>query len=825
MKDDKLDKILDHLYGELEPETEEDFLNEVSSSKLLSNRLTETRKLLTAYRLAPTMEIARDSAENALERLRTARAAEAAAVKAEEASMQLPEPEIEPTATHATETIDSEQIAEPVTPLSVDSATRKKPSNLGLISTAAIIILGIGVGYYLFNNTQPESSQTLNNELELTFIEPAASNLTAAKTIAEKKNLNKPSNSKATPTTIPELSPEALATNKAEENFEEIQDILEEIDEISLSRPTEELTVIDRSDSVELEESDIDLLDISNIEPLPEMDSEAPDLETEFNQMLPEIEEPTTPLLPKHADIDLAHDTQSSENTVESTDTPKTTVEELEKQKEAARLAEIEKQKEAARLAEIEKQKEAERLAEIEKQKEAARLAKIEKLKEAARLAEIEKQKEAARLAELEKQKEAARLAEIEKQKEAARLAEIEKQKEAARLAEIEKQKEAARLAEIEKQKEAARLAEIEKQKEAARLAEIEKQKEAARLAEIEKQKEAARLAEIEKQKEAARLAEIEKQKEAARLAEIEKQKEAARLAEIKKQKEAARLAEIEKQKEVARLAELEKQQETARLAEIEKQKEAARLAEIKKQKEAARLAELEKQQEAARLAEIEKQKEAARLAETVAKKEIKIVEPITLSENNSIHSVDDLPVMPLSEDDNQPLAILINPETTSKEKITFETADSVAQLIQKAEALYLKKSYLQALFGVEEALLQAVSRQDRISALTLKARIELQLKSFAEMQETISTLRPLSPLDASALQVLYNAALNHEKLTIQREQQAAHYYTPTPLNSTSNTEYQANTPRTTSEDTSNTPNPTRKKRFNPTTDTYYKRR
>ena len=906
MNDDKLDTILEHLYGELEPEEEESFLNEASSSKALSNRLNETRRLLTAYRLAPVMEFAEDSARKTLTELHKKREEEQInQQKTGESKLSPNVPTTEDTVTDnpliPNTPVRQEQPVEPVLVSDHSTAkTPKKPRKLGIPAIAAIIIIGIGLGVMVFNSTEvsstPSEKPAGKTDLTLTLNDRQNSNSDLMPTLETKEDSNN-SQTKS----MPKFLPTPADTDK-------IANILSEIEEISSPTDTIKTEIEEQQEEVTLE------LELTEKEKIPEdifaganSEPEFAPIEKEFAEMLPELAEMTETGkktdIPDNSDrnsdiiekyLDEITDTDSDkpsapQTTAEEQTLPRpkseeistspaleikkqketarlaeiekqkeaTRLAEIEKQKEAARLAEIKKQKEAARLAEIEKQKEAERLAEIEKQKEATRLAEIEKQKEAARLAEIEKQKEATRLAEIEKQKEAARLAEIKKQKEAARLAEIEKQKEAERLAEIEKQKEAARLAEIEKQKEATRLAEIEKQKEAARLAEIEKQKEAARLAEIEKQKEAARLAEIEKQKEAeiekqkeaARLAEIEKQKEAARLAEIEKQKEAARLAEIKKQKEAARLAEIEKQKEATRLAEIEKQKEAARLAEIEKQKEAARLAEIEKQKEAARLAEIEKQKEAARLAEIEKQKEAARLAEIEKQKEatrlaeiekqkeaarlaeikkqkeakdIKTIEPIILQEKDGINSIDIEPLMALNESDSSPIAPRIKPATGDAEKIKFESSDSAPELVQKAEALYLHKSFLQALFGVEEALLRAETVKEKIPALILKARIELQLKTFSDMQKTITRLRSLSPLEASALQVLLNAGMNHTHIENKRETRAARVTPDTPPVA-AKSYYLREEPVTHPQNTKQKKK--QSKRFNPTTDTYYKRK
>ena len=868
MNDNKLDTILDHLYGELEAEAEDSFLSEVSSSKSLTNRLNETRRLLTAYRLSPVMEFAEDSAREALAELRKSKTeVDNSTPDISEAAQKDPEPFLDSASNsqdkekdlpkNCTEDGNSDRTSLAITPNAdipqtsestlqaevSNSAPARRTRKLGIPSIAAIVIIGAGLGILIFNNTTPTSPlpERTTPEIQLS--------------LALNDQENSPSNNATASNTEPGSNKiianiqEDPASNQAKKT--EIAGILSQIDEISAAQEDEP-----KAPEEPIEQPDEVVLELDGSANTPEIvvnaditEPEITPIEDEIRELLPEFEDnehltdteakslaanPSrshivqqhlSEIIDSKTSVNSELEKQKEDERLAEIEKQKETerLAKIEKQKEAARLAEIEKQKEAERLAEIEKQKEAERLAEIEKQKEAERLAEIEKQKETERLAEIEKQKETERLAEIEKQKEAARLAEIEKQKEAERLAEIEKQKEAARLAEIEKQKEAERLAEIEKQKEAARLAEIEKQKEAARLAEIKEQKEAERLAKIEKQKEAERLAEIEKQKEAERLAEIEKQKETERLAEIEKQKEAARLAEIEKQKEAERLAEIEKQKEAERLAEIEKQKEAERLAEIEKQKETERLAEIEKQKEAARLAEIEKQKEAERLSEIEKQKEAERLAEIEKQKEaskIKVIEPILLQEKDGINSIDTEPLMALNESESTPVAPRIRPATENSEKIQFESSDSASELIQKAEALYLQESYLQALFGVEEALLRSQSAEEEITALILKARIELQLKSFADMRTTISRLKALSPLEASALQVLLNASMNHTQLENRKEFQAAQ---PTSDNSITRTPDVTESPVATPQKTRDRNK--RRNTFKPTTDTYYKRK
>ncbi len=884
MNEDKIDTILDHLYGELDPDKEEDFLNEVSISRSLNSRLTETRRLLTAYRLGPVMEIPPESAIIALksfrkeERLRADQAAATAHQAAVQENLKVtedinadnalnPPPAIQPISQPDSitvinpEPILSEENTNSQTEQPVSStAPLKSTPKLGLITTAALIIIGIGTGIYFAipqNKPQAEPDSTVKN-MELTL------------NVNENQDLAKDQTSNLSDTTAIEdkrsskEQAEKSSVKNSKQTQKQVAEILDDIDKLTQEKSEESYAPIEVADAISLENSDIAItentvtkdsadIDVTPIqeeldEILPELD-DAKDLEDSLNiqtgdqtveNYISEIEKPTsTPAQntisrKNNSESDIeeemrlraeeisqqernksASDLKSTEPVAKAENkTENNSQTQIEKQKEAERLAQIEKQKEAEKLALIEKQNEAEKLAQIEKQNEAEKLAQIDKQNEAEKLAQIEKQNEAEKLAQIEKQKEAERLAQIEKQKEAEKLALIEKQKEAERLAQIEKQKEAERLAQIEKQKEAEKLAQIEKQKEAEKLAQIEKQKEVERLAQIEKQKEAERLTQIEKQKEAERLAQIEKQKEAERLALIEKQKEAEKLAQIETQKEAEKLAQIEKQKEAERLAQIEKQKEAERLAQIEKQKEAEKLAQIEKQKEAEKLAQIEKQKEAERLAQIEKQKEANNTA-----KQVKVVEPIMLKEGEELYSVAEEPVMALSENSRTPIAKEIKPGTVKTDKIEFKDSDNAAELIQKAEALYLQNSYLQALYGAEEALTRASLKEDKISALVLKARIELKLKSFNDMNTTIARLKPLSPLEASALQILCNAGLNHNRAEIRKETNAAKVERPY-LKPKVESNYIVEDSPTQKQQTRR-----KKSKFNPTTDTYYKRK
>ncbi len=947
MNEDKIDIILDHLYGELDPETEEEFLNEASISRALNSRLTETRRLLTAYRLGPIMEIPPESATNALkilkneEKLRKAQAKVSASldiiqdnppVSPESASNDSLESintesstdsenntATTPQATQISDSVNNFADQAPV----VENYPKKAPK-LGLIATAALVIIGAGTGIYFAtsHNTQhPESDANIRNiELTLNINENQKQPKEQAETTsAEGISANKISTKNANKNS---------AVTDSKQTQQQVAEMLNAIDRLSEEKSAENYAPVETPADISLENTEISIADksISNkntadieITPiqeeldeiLPELDdtqnsdnaaaiqnrdqiienyiSEVADsqssakskntnveveIEEEMRLRAEEISRQDLTNLPAAAKTEITSDIKSENAVADKIKTAETSqkdnqkeaerLAQIEKQKEVERLAQLEKQKEAERLAQIEKQKEVERLAQIEKQKEAERLAQIEKQKEAEKLAQIEKQKEAERLAQIEKQKEAERLAQIEKQKEAERLAQIEKQKEAERLAQIEKQKEAERLAQIEKQKEAEKLAQIEKQKEEERLAQIEKQKEVERLAQIEKQKEVEKLAQIEKQKEEERLAQIEKQKEAEKLAQIEKQKEEERLAQIEKQKEVERLAQIEKQKEVEKLAQIEKQKEAEKLAQIEKQKEEERLAQIEKQKEVERLAQIEKQKEAERLAQIEKQKEAEKLAQIANQKEmerlaqiakqkemerlaqiekqkeeeklaqiekqkgtssadneIKVVEPIMLKEGEELYSIAEEPVMALNENATTPVAREIKPEVIKTDKIEFKDSDNAAELIQKAEALYLQNSYLQALYGAEEALSRASLNEDKISALVLKARIELKLNSFNDMNATITQLRSLSPLEASALQILCNAGLNHNRIESHKENIAAKVERPA-VNSDAKNEYIIE--ERILQNQPSAPSVKRKKsKFNPTTDTYYK--
>ncbi len=894
MKNEKLDIILDHLYGELEPEAEESFINESLSSKSLTNRTNETRRLLTAYRLGPIMEIPKDAAEQALQSLKNAKAEEEAKqlenAKVIEEELSKEADEDKSPSNETTQNTDQD-ISEPICttkfPDSLDStlpiATNRR--RLSFLSTAALVILGLGVGYYIFTDNSTAKKLSLSEKSE---IDELSLNL-EENDVNENPNPEKLSVAQISAPdhikNIPEIEPieSPPLTNK-----EKVEDILEEIDEISLSIDEKELEVVDRNDKLQYNGDDTDLLNIKVIDgELEVAELEFVPIEKEFNELLPDLDESNevntittdsktiekyvAEIAPNTDDSEVAtpvafseaqkvnstslnlQDNDSSEGDDLSADIPEieelarkkaaahlekisqqenfeTRLNEQTKQEAEARLAKIEKQKKETRLAEVAKQEEETRLAEIAKQKEEARLAEITKQEEEARLAKIAKQEEEARLAKIAKQKEETRLTKIAKQEEEARLAKIAKQKEEARLAEIAKQEEETRLAEIAKQKEEARLAEIAKQEEEARLAEIAKQKEEARLAEIAKQEEEARLAKIAKQEEEARLAEIAKQKEEARLAKIAKQEEEARLAKIAKQKEEARLAEIAKQEEETRLAEIAKQEEEARLAKIAKQKEEARLAEIAKQEEEARLTKIAKQKEEARLAKIAKQEEEARLAKIAKQKEeandsaVKIVEPILTPEGLDLYSNNQAPKMALKPKKSSPVATQIKPENTILNKLEFKIDDTAADLISKAETLYIKKSYLQALFGVEEALTRSPSYDDRVSALTLKARIEQKLNSYSDMKSTIDTLRPLSPLDASALQVLYNAGVNHIKNERRRETKAAQpekvIIDEEPAKATSYI-----IEKSSAIPVAPKPQMKKKSRFNPTTDTYYKRK
>ncbi len=72
-REDAKDFILEHLYGELDPERERAFLAEVDEDDELEHELTVTRKLLTAYRMAPPPAAPKNAAQTALETARNER--------------------------------------------------------------------------------------------------------------------------------------------------------------------------------------------------------------------------------------------------------------------------------------------------------------------------------------------------------------------------------------------------------------------------------------------------------------------------------------------------------------------------------------------------------------------------------------------------------------------------------------------------------------------------------------------------------------------------------------------------------------------------------
>lgn len=129
--DTNQDRILDHLYGELEPEEELDLLNEVEVNDGLAEELATTRRILTAYRLAPapTPKPHAEVAARALEEARSIR--------------QQPEPDAEPMVweTAAAHTRAEENLAEGLEPSFWDHAWKLAALFVLCFGLAAVIMI------------------------------------------------------------------------------------------------------------------------------------------------------------------------------------------------------------------------------------------------------------------------------------------------------------------------------------------------------------------------------------------------------------------------------------------------------------------------------------------------------------------------------------------------------------------------------------------------------------------------------------------------------------------------------------------------------------
>ena len=213
-------------------------------------------------------------------------------------------------------------------------------------------------------------------------------------------------------------------------------------------------------------------------------------------------------------------------------------------------------------------------------------------------------------------------------------------------------------------------------------------------------------------------------------------------------------------------------------------------------------------------------QSHPVKTAEDIAQK-LKIVEPLLLAEGHELYSISESPQKQSDKSIKEAQKFLISKEKTVAE-ISYNDSDSIDTLLKKSRELYNHNSLIQALFGVEDALVKSPNNSQLVEALTLKARIELKLKDFSQLKETISKLRPLSPLDATALQMLYKSSIKHTIEEKQQEYNAARPYVKEEISETRKLNIYS--PKQ-AEKIPLDKKQKKKRRFNPTTDTYYKRR
>lgn len=85
---------------------------------------------------------------------------------------------------------------------------------------------------------------------------------------------------------------------------------------------------------------------------------------------------------------------------------------------------------------------------------------------------------------------------------------------------------------------------------------------------------------------------------------------------------------------------------------------------------------------------------------------------------------------------------------------------ESGVELLALAKRLYDANAMMRCLFVVDEALGKSLASNEQGEALTLKARVELKLRRFNDMQKTIGLLHPLNRVAADALLVLRTATM-----------------------------------------------------------------
>lgn len=97
--------------------------------------------------------------------------------------------------------------------------------------------------------------------------------------------------------------------------------------------------------------------------------------------------------------------------------------------------------------------------------------------------------------------------------------------------------------------------------------------------------------------------------------------------------------------------------------------------------------------------------------------------------------------------------------------EVRLSGKESGAELLQFARRLYEVNAVMRCLFVLDEALERPLVGQEVEEVLTLKARVELKLRRFSDMEKTIQRLQPVNKVAADALRVLRTAALAQSKM------------------------------------------------------------
>ncbi len=136
---------------------------------------------------------------------------------------------------------------------------------------------------------------------------------------------------------------------------------------------------------------------------------------------------------------------------------------------------------------------------------------------------------------------------------------------------------------------------------------------------------------------------------------------------------------------------------------------------------------------------------------------------------------------------------------------------ESPEELLSKARLLNEYQAYMRALFAVSEALDKGLTGSNLREALTMKARMEFKLRQYDNMGKTIDRLRESDPTAASALEMLRMAAQSRLNNRIIISQPSVKSAVPAARSK------QAPLPGTKAYSTED------KNKFNPTTDPYYR--